>query len=89
LRSVLEAQGAPVFINPRTNEPQQINAQMLKGLKLMPYGAGLYVLADSSGNLAAAGDLRTLPDGSTFYEMRQINGESISPYVLDFSRVTK
>jgi len=83
LRSVLEEQGAPVFINPRTNEPQQINAQMLKGLKLMPYGAGLYVLADSSGNLAASGDLRTLPDGSTFYEMRQ------SPYVLDFSRVTK
>ncbi len=81
LRSVATERGAPVFINPRTGDPEVINAQMLKGLNLMPYGAGLYVLTDSAGNHAAAGDLVTLPDGSTFYELRR------DPYVLDFSKV--
>ena len=56
---------------------------MLQGLNLLPYGAGLYVLTDSSGKYAAAGDLNTNDDGTTWYEMRR------QPYILDFSAVTK
>jgi len=83
LRSVMAERGTPVFIHPRTGESQPIDADHLKGLNLMPYGAGLYVLTDRTGNHAAAGDLVTLPDGSTYYELRR------DPYVLDFNQVIK
>lgn len=83
LRRVIDERGTPVFQNPRTGEAEQITAEMLQGLNLLPYGAGLYVLTDSSGKYAAAGDLNTNDDGTTWYEMRR------QPYILDFSAVTK
>lgn len=84
LRSVQDARGTPVFMNPRTGVAEAVDASSLrKDYNLMPYGAGLYVLTDRAGNHVAAGDLIEMDDGTTFYEPRR------DPYVLDFSKVIR